>query len=69
MVLTYKCDDCEDIERMNSVDFFDGMHCECGGHLFLLLQNNYERGCEATKCMTCKHAQINLSKCTDCLFN
>jgi len=69
MILTYECDSCEDIERMEDEEFFKGMHCECGGHLFLQRYNNYEKGREQTKCMTCKHNPASSIECTDCTFN
>ena len=69
MILTYECDDCEDIEQWDSSEFVEGMHCECGGHLFLVRRNNYEKGCEITQCLTCKHKDTNPNKCIDCIFN
>jgi hypothetical protein len=60
----YECDDCEDWEEMPVDDFKEGMHCECGSHLFLKLFDHYREHtklCYKCKnyatvlCMTCKH--------------
>jgi len=66
MLLEYECDDCEDTEWLEEGEFFEGMHCECGGHLFLKRYDNYEKIKEVTKCMTCKNNDS--SKCKNCWF-
>lgn len=61
----YICDNCEDYEEMAVSDFRKGVHCECGGHLYLKLEDHFiehKNMCFRCKnyasiwCVTCKWA-------------
>lgn len=61
--LTYECMECEDTESWNEV-LKEGFHCECGGHLFLVKTDNFERTDNYTDCMICKNKGTD--ECVDC---
>ncbi len=67
MKLMYECDVCEDIEYIDEEEFKEGMHCECGGHLFLRQFDHYHKKHGIVKCITCQN--INSVECKTCVFN
>ena len=64
--LTYICDDCEDTEKWNEV-LKVGFHCECGGHLHLVRNDNFVKAKKYSDCKTC--AKKNTDDCVDCIRN
>lgn len=58
----YICDNCEDYETIPASDFREGMHCECGGHLFLELKDHYKK--QKNECFSCvNYASILCMTC------
>ena len=63
----YECDDCEDIETFEQL-MPSHFHCECGGHMFLRLSDNYEKIESYSKCDSCVHS-AQRSACANCRRN
>ena len=65
MLLRYTCGDCEDSETSTTL-LPKGSHCECGGHLYLDLQDNYLKIAQFI-CNTCINKNTEL--CINCERN
>ena len=61
--LKYKCDDCEDTEIWDEI-LKQGFHCECGGHLFLVKNDNFIRMDNYSDCLICINKDTD--HCIDC---
>ncbi len=62
-LLTYKCDSCEDTEKYDEV-LVKWARCECGGHLYLVKQDNFLIN-HVVECDIC--LKKGTDDCIDCI--